>query len=325
MILADKIIQLRKKNGWSQEELAEKLGVSRQAVSKWEGAQATPDLTKLLSMSQLFGVTTDYLIKDEIETEEYAQGDESSALRRVTLKEAGDYIVWREKASLLIAGGVLLCVLGVIALLLLGAATQYASLGISEALGGGLGVGLLLLFAAAAVILFVYCGHRNAPYEFLERDEFETEYGVEGMVQKRLQEGQKTHMILLCAGIALCVIAPIPLIVGAFMADFDQALMLCPTLLLAGVGAALCIVAGVRRASLDQLLQQGDYSARNKRSSRLTGPLSAAYWMLVTAVFLAWSFWGNHWDISWVIWPVAGVLYAALVPLFRVMAERKER
>ncbi|MBR4331951.1 MAG: hypothetical protein IKP72_04685, partial [Clostridia bacterium] len=58
---------------------------------------------------------------------------------------------------------------------------------------------------------------------------------------------------------------------------------------------------------------------------RLTGPLSAAYWMLVTAVFLAWSFWGNHWDISWVIWPVAGVLYAALVPLFRVMAERKER
>lgn len=43
MILADKIIDLRKKNGWSQEELAEKLGVSRQAVSKWESAQAIPD------------------------------------------------------------------------------------------------------------------------------------------------------------------------------------------------------------------------------------------------------------------------------------------
>ena len=64
MILADKIIRLRKKNGWSQEELAEKMQVSRQAVSKWEGAQTIPDLEKILMLSRLFGVTTDYLLKD---------------------------------------------------------------------------------------------------------------------------------------------------------------------------------------------------------------------------------------------------------------------
>ena len=46
MILADKIIELRKKNGWSQEELAEMLGVSRQSVSKWEGAQSVPDMNR---------------------------------------------------------------------------------------------------------------------------------------------------------------------------------------------------------------------------------------------------------------------------------------
>ena len=56
MIFADKLIRLRKKNGWSQEELAEKLNVSRQAVSKWEGAQTVPELEKLLQMSALFGV-----------------------------------------------------------------------------------------------------------------------------------------------------------------------------------------------------------------------------------------------------------------------------
>ena len=66
MILADKIIRLRKKNGWSQEELAEKMGVSRQAVSKWEGAQSVPDLGKILQLSTLFGVTTDYLLKDDL-------------------------------------------------------------------------------------------------------------------------------------------------------------------------------------------------------------------------------------------------------------------
>ena len=59
MILADKIIELRKKNGWSQEELAEKLDVSRQAVSKWESAQSVPDMNRILMLSQVFGVSTD--------------------------------------------------------------------------------------------------------------------------------------------------------------------------------------------------------------------------------------------------------------------------
>ena len=67
MIIADKIVSLRKRAGWSQEELAEKLGVTRQSVSKWEGAQSVPDMDKVVSMSRLFGVTTDYLLKDELE------------------------------------------------------------------------------------------------------------------------------------------------------------------------------------------------------------------------------------------------------------------
>ena len=67
MILADKIIELRKKNGWSQEDLAEKLDVSRQSISKWEGAQSIPDMNKILKLSEVFSVSTDYLLKDEIE------------------------------------------------------------------------------------------------------------------------------------------------------------------------------------------------------------------------------------------------------------------
>ena len=70
MILADKITALRKKAGWSQEELAEQLGVTRQSVSKWEGAQSVPDMQKVVQMSRLFGVTTDFLLKDELSEEE---------------------------------------------------------------------------------------------------------------------------------------------------------------------------------------------------------------------------------------------------------------
>lgn len=69
MRLSDKIVELRKKNGWSQEELAEKLNVSRQAVSRWEVATAQPDATNILQLSKLFGVTTDYLLNDEYESD----------------------------------------------------------------------------------------------------------------------------------------------------------------------------------------------------------------------------------------------------------------
>ena len=63
MNIADRIQYLRKQKGYSQEELADKVGVSRQAVSKWESEQSTPDLEKVIVMSELFEVTTDYILK----------------------------------------------------------------------------------------------------------------------------------------------------------------------------------------------------------------------------------------------------------------------
>ena len=88
MIFADKLITLRKKAGWSQEELAEKLNVTRQSVSKWEGAQSVPDIDKILQLSCLFGVTTDYLLKDEQAEPEYTEDDTSPLPRRKALTVA---------------------------------------------------------------------------------------------------------------------------------------------------------------------------------------------------------------------------------------------
>ena len=65
MRLADKIVQLRKSHGLSQEKLAEQLDVSRQAISRWESGTAMPDANNILQLSRLFGVTTDYLLHDD--------------------------------------------------------------------------------------------------------------------------------------------------------------------------------------------------------------------------------------------------------------------
>ena len=117
MILAEKIMKLRKQNGWSQEELACMLNVSRQSVSKWESGASIPDLDKILKISQIFEVSTDYLLKDEIEEEpgkipeisyeeELVREDELVKTVSLSLEEADAYMGLVEKVSKKIAAGV---------------------------------------------------------------------------------------------------------------------------------------------------------------------------------------------------------------------------
>lgn len=105
MILADKISYLRKQQGWSQEELADRIGVSRQAISKWESGQSVPDMKKIIKLSEEFQVSTDYLLKDEMETptpppEGYpddAVDNNGEHLHPVSMEEANAYLAQTKK------------------------------------------------------------------------------------------------------------------------------------------------------------------------------------------------------------------------------------
>ena len=180
MIFADKVVQLRKKSGWSQEELAEKLNVTRQSVSKWEGAQSIPDLEKILQLAQIFGVSTDYLLKDEL-----AESDDSSSVRRVSMEEANAFLQVKQATAGRIAFATFLCILSPICLFLLAAASETGMLPIRENLAGGAGMIVMLLLVAVAVAMFISCGGMTSPYAYLEAEVFETEYGVSGMVRER--------------------------------------------------------------------------------------------------------------------------------------------
>lgn len=316
MILADKIIALRKKNGWSQEELAEKMNVTRQAVSKWEGAQSVPDLEKILLLSRLFGVSTDYLLKDEWEETEYAaDAGEPAALRRVTLEEAGEFLRVKEQTAKTIAFATFLCILSPLCLLLLGAASVTGVLPITENFAAGMGLIVLFLLVAAAVALFISSGAKTGPYQFLEQEPFETEYGVTGMVRERQKQFRAACTRANVLGTCICILSVIPLLTGALL--WENALllvvMLCATMVLAGVGVMLLIMAGIRWDSLQKLLQEGSYTKQNKRGAAWTGAVSTVYWLVVTAGFLAYCFSTDDWKGSWIVWPVAGVLNAALM------------
>ena len=184
MILADKIIDLRKKNGLSQEELAEKLGVSRQSISKWEGAQSVPDMGRVVQMSELFGVSTDYLLKDELELAVPETAPEETRERTVGMEEANAFLRVRETDAGRIALGVLLCILSPVCLILLCGAQALGLLSLGEAQAAGLGLTALFLMVGGAVALFVTCGMREKPWEYLQHENVDTLYGVDGMARE---------------------------------------------------------------------------------------------------------------------------------------------
>ncbi len=325
MILADKIIRLRKKNGWSQEELAEKMQVSRQAVSKWEGAQTAPDLEKVLMLSNLFGVTTDYLLKDEIEDEEFTDENDNISVKRITLAQANDFLEWRKSASVRIAIGTFLCVIAVIPLLILGAAEEVPYYNISENVAGGVGLTALFIIVAIAVAIFIFCGFRNEPFDFIDKEPFETEYGVKGMVKERRKLYKSTYTKCNVIGTCVCILSPIPLFIGAFTEkEFFTVIMFTVTMLLAGIGTVFFIVSGVRWASMQKLLKEGEFAPQEKRKSRIKETIGTAFWLTATAVYLGWSFLTNDWEITWLVWPIAGILYACVVSLLNLFADREK-
>jgi len=320
MILADKIIRHRKQIGWSQEELAEKMSVSRQAVSKWESAQTIPDLEKILQLSHLFGVTTDYLLKDEIEDEEAAEVD-APAVRRITLSEAQTYLTWRGKASRRIAFATLLCILSPLPLILLSFLSQIPSYGISETVAVGIGLGVLFVTVAVAVLLYLTCGFENRPYTFLDQEPFETEYGVTGMVKEKQKAYQSTYGIGNILGTLLCVLSPLPLILGGISEnELLTVLMLCVTLAMVAVAVFLFITVGINHAAIQRLLKEGEFAPKVK--NKTAEAVSTAYWLTATAVFLGWSMASDDWQITWIVWPIAAILYGAVMTLIRALIDK---
>lgn len=326
MILADKIITLRKKNGWSQEELAEQLGVSRQAVSKWEGAQSTPDLERVLRMAQLFGVSTDYLLKDEIEDADTAEDSPvagSDAARMVTMEEANAFLRAKEETVGQIALGTFLCTLAPVPMLILAGLADRSS--ISEGAAAAIGITLLLGLVLAAVLILIGCRKKTADFDYLETQPIDTAYGVRGMVQNERKKNENAHTRLLIAGCCAAILAPVPLLLSALLGASHMLLIasLCLCILLGGLAAVLFILRGVPRESYQKLLEEGDYTRARKTSPVPVGAISTAFWLLTTAVFLGYSLATNDWEHSWIVWPVAGVLFAALSMILGSMADRK--
>lgn len=325
MILADKIIENRKRNGWSQEELAGKLGVSRQSVSKWESAQAMPDLKKILQLSEVFGVTTDYLMKDEIEaiSSDAAVTVDSGleeTVRQVSMEEANAFLAYNEKSSRRISAGVMMCIASPVLLVLLEGLAEAELIPLSETAASLTGTVVLLFIIAGAVGTFVRDGLQGSKYEYLEKLDIDTEYGVSGMVKERRDAGAEQRSRLLILGIMLCIISAVPLMIMNMVrysnnTDALPVIGVAAMLATCAVGVRLIVLTSIRQGGFDRLLEEGDYTRLNKKAGKYDG----IYWAVATAIYLGWSFLTGRWELTWIVWPIAGVLYVAYKEIMKAI------
>ena len=320
----------------TQEFVAETIGVSRQAVSKWESAASIPDLDKILKLSQLFDVSTDTLLKDEIDLADALPGElpppseapEEAPLpvRTLTLEMVHDYLATVRVQAGRLALGVALCILSPTVLILLGGLSDYeGGYRIPENLAGG--TAILLLIIAGAVALFLSYGRRMEPYEAWEHEPVELAYGVTGMVEKEKAQYEGQHTRLLILGVGLCILAAVPLFVAAAVVE-DGMLLIAAVdllLLLVAAGVFLLVKTCTLFGAFQLLLEEGDYRRGRKLEDQRNEAVSTIYWCAVTAVYLAWSFLSGDWHITWVVWPVAGVFWGVIAGILSLVRRSRSK
>lgn len=329
MILGDKIMNLRKKNAWSQEELAEKLGVSRQSISKYESAQVVPDMEKILKLSRIFGVTTDYLIKDEIEDLEFSEEDfeEDKKLIKLSMEEANEYLDLKEISGRNIALGVSLCIISPIFLLLSSQAYESNLISAPENVVDGISLTVLILFIIVAVGIFIRESMKLKKYEFIENEDIDTAYGVDGMARERGEIFHDYYVKNNIIGVLLLVASVIPIFVGMIFSVEDMPMMISVVVMLfiIAIGVNLLIRANVYRSSINAILEEKDFRRKNKKIKKRMEPFYGIYWIAVTVVYVAYSFLTNNWDRSWIIWPIAGVASPIYYIILKFIFESKTK
>jgi hypothetical protein len=277
----------------------------------------------------VFGVSTDYLLREDMEiaeTNETAPVDRGleETVRSVSMEEASSFLEHNERAASRISTGVMMCILSPVLLIVIGGLAEAGFIRLGEAAASAFGTTVLIIIVAIAVALFVREGMRGKPYEYLDNTAIDTEYGVSGMVRERRDGYAEKHTRLLILGIMMCIIGAVPMLIME-MTKYSNNTDLLPVigvaamLIIVATGVKLIVLTCIRQGGYDRLLEEGDYTRLNKKAGKYDG----IYWAIATAVYLGWSFITMRWEITWIVWPVAGVLFAAYREVMKAIVRSK--
>ena len=320
MILADKIVRLRKQLGWSQEELAEKMDVSRQSVSKWESANSIPDLNKIIMLAEIFSVSTDFLLKDEMEVVESQENDNDSNKLQISLEQATKYVESKLEASALVTKGVILCLCSVVPLFFFLAMADAGRLNMTGNVAAALGIFCILVLISIAVSFFIKTNQYEDELTVIDDETFELAYGVHSVFQDKLNKFRPSYNRRLSLGVFTFIVSFVPLM---FTAIFSQGtelilMMLIVLLFLIALGIYIVTPASAEYEAYNNILKDSTLETVKSKRTKRAEKLAAFYWPLLVAIYLGWSLWTMEWGVTWIVWPVGAVLFVALVGLMEL-------
>lgn len=316
MTLADKIINCRKKNGWTQEELSNIIGVSKQELFEWESSISVPNIKTISKLSEIFNVSTDYLLKEELK---------NTNIKIVTKEEAEKYLNIKKQISWQISIATIMCILSPLTLIMLAGLKDIVDLGINDMLIGIAGMLALFILVIIAIILFVLSGFKNEDYSFLDDNEpFRLSYGVDQIVIKLKKKYKNKYIIMNLIGIVLCVGSPIPLIISGFInEELFVILSIGVLFLFVSIAVFFFVLTGIQYGSMNKLLIDSNRTNK-KNNSALKEVVSFTYWGIVVGVFLLWNFKIDN-DLSWIVFVISGSLFPLIMYICNIISNNQKR
>ncbi len=321
MILAEKIVRLRKQLGWSQEELAEKMNISRQSVSKWESTNSIPDLARIIMLAELFDVSTDFLLKDENEAFDSRDESKEPDSIQISLEQAVKYVESKLEVSALITKGVMLCVCSVVPLFFFLAMAETNRLNLSGDIAAAIGVVSILVMVSIGISFFIKTNQYESDIAVIDNEAFELAYGVHSVFTEKLQKFRASYNRRLSVGIFIFIISFVPLMFAAMFSGGSDIILMMLIVLILMIAAGIYIVAPVsaKYDAYNNILKDSCVETTKSKRTKRAEKLAAFYWPLLIAIFLGWSLWTMDWGVTWIVWPVGAVLFAALVGLMELL------
>jgi len=235
--------------------------------------------------------------------------------RIIRLEEARSYIEVSIKSAHKIAIATMLCIWSPILLILLSGIASFGYSYISGTLASAVGLVFLLVLVAIAVALFITNGMALDRYEYLKKEPFRLESATDAYLQEQKNLFQPTFIRSITLGVILCILGVIPLLVLAIVFQSALPVILGVVFLLVMVSVAVFffITAGIRNDCYKVLLQEEEFSVKSKSGSqKLIDVIAGIYWPITVCIYLFWSFSTGNWGHTWIIWPIAGVLFGAI-------------
>ncbi|MGO3288323.1 permease prefix domain 1-containing protein [Brachybacterium sp. AOP42-C2-15] len=230
------------------------------------------------------------------------------------LERARAYVEAVRRSQWMPAAGLVLFVLSAAPLLLLLAAT-----GAQEASAGwviGVGVTAVLVMVSLSLLLMMARNARLSDFEDIDEGGFTLTAQVRSYAQEIHREHRRSTLLATAVAITLWILSALPTLLSALLTDGESPATLygvSGTLVIVALGLAIIARAGWSDSATSTLLQQKEENETLEHSdSPAVRVVAALYWPVMLAAYLIWSFGSGDWGLTWVIWPVAGVLYGAL-------------